>query len=80
MQAPETETLDFEMEVTRTDNVKVEVTVSLTFPKGYGLTAAKAMEGMAREEMNHVYQQLIDARDAETLAAIYKNRGEDDDD
>lgn len=63
---PKLETLDMNMTVQTTDGITIPCAVSVTYPKGQGFYAVKALQS-PNENMSGVWQELVHRKDASTL-------------
>lgn len=64
------EQLELELGVTLKTGVQVPVEVILVYPEGNGLHAVKALEQTMRENINDLFQMLINTQDRATIDAM----------
>jgi hypothetical protein len=73
----ETDSLDMDITATATSGVQIPMKIVVTFPKGYGLYAAKSIEALPAN-MDAIYNELIQKQDASVIAVLLENGHEDE--
>lgn len=65
----ETDSFDMDLTVTATSGIQIPMTLVMTYPEGHGFYAAKALEAV-RDNMDPIWQELINRQDASTIKVM----------
>lgn len=64
-----TDSFDMDLTVTATSGIQIPMKLVMTYPEGHGFYAAKALE-MVPNNMDTIWQELIQRQDASTVKVM----------
>ena len=67
-----TDAIEMDLTVTATSGIQIPMKLILTYPGGQGFYAAKALE-MVPNNMDGIWQQMINKQDASTLEVMMQS-------
>lgn len=77
---PDKDALDLNITATLPNGVIIPVDLSIVYPAGFGFNAVKAVEMLFRENINSIFQELLNRQDASLIAVMLANGAEFEED
>lgn len=77
---PDKDALDLNIDATLPNGVIIPVELSIVYPAGFGFNAVKAVEMLFRENINSIFQELLNRQDASLIAVMLANGAEFEED
>jgi hypothetical protein len=76
---PDKAALDLQITATLPNGVVIPVDLSIVYPEGFGFNAVKAVEMLMRENINALWQELLNRQDASLIAVMMAQQDSEED-